>query len=77
MCFLFSLFPATIWITIGYFVLYSAHKIEGRMRRCGQILAIWIFILAALIPICGLYLTLSGNCPLGHLFSMIGGFINK
>ena len=76
MCFLFSLFPATIWYTVGYFVLYSAYRTDDRLKRCGQILD-WIFILATLIPICGLYLTFSGNCPLGHIFSLIGGLINK
>ncbi len=77
MCFIFSLFPATIWFTIGYFVLFSSTRVEGSVKRCGQILAIWIFIVAIFFPIFGIYMTLSGNCPIDKVFSIIGGLINK
>jgi len=64
MCFIFSLIPATFWVTVGYFVLYSSTKTDGAVRKFGQILAIWIFIVALFFPICGAYTSLSGKCPI-------------
>jgi len=77
MCFFFSLIPATIYVTIGYFVLFSSAKIEGAMRRFGQILAIWIFIVAILFPICGAYVTLSGKCPIEKVAGKIESIIDR
>ncbi len=67
MCFLISFMPATTLTVIGYFVLFSTSKIEGPTRKFGRILAIWVFIVAVLIPIGGAILTLSGNCPIDRL----------
>ena len=64
MCFLFSLLPATVWVIIGYFVLFSSSRTAmGGIRTFGQVLAIWIFVIAALFPIGGAYVTLAGLCP--------------
>ncbi len=67
MCFIFSLIPATIFTVIGYFVLFSSTKTEGAVQKFGQILAIWVLIVALFFPIMGLYVTLSGLCPIGEL----------
>lgn len=64
MCFIFSLIPATFWLVVGFFVLFTSNKEEGTVRKFGQILAIWIFVIALFFPICGAYVTLSGNCPM-------------
>ncbi len=64
MCFIVSFIPATIFLTIGYFVLFSSKKAEGAISKFGLILAIWLFIVAALYPVCGAYVTLSGKCPM-------------
>jgi hypothetical protein len=64
MCFIVSFVPATIFLTIGYFVLFSSKKTEGSISKFGLILAIWLFIVAGLYPICGAYLTISGKCPI-------------
>ena len=66
MCFFFSLLPATIWIVIGYFVLFSTTKVEGSIQLFGKILAIWVFIIASIFPIAGAYMTISGMCPMGQ-----------
>jgi hypothetical protein len=63
MCFFFSFLPATIWIVIGYFVLFSTIKVEGGIQLFGRILAIWVFIIASFFPIAGAYMTISGMCP--------------
>ncbi len=64
MCFFFSFLPATIWAVIGYFVLLSSTRTEGRVQTIGHWLAIWIFFIAVLIPIVAAYITLAGLCPL-------------
>ena len=71
MCFVISLFPATIWLVVGFFVLYTSNKAEGAIRKFGKILAIWTFVIAALLPICGAVLTISGNCPVEELIEEI------
>ena len=45
MCFFLSFIPATAWVVIGYFVLFSSTKAEGGVQKQGQILAIWIFFM--------------------------------
>ncbi len=64
MCFFFSLIPATVWAVIGFFVLYVSTKAEGGLRKFGRVLAIWAFVIAALFPLAGAYVTLAGLCPL-------------
>jgi hypothetical protein len=44
----------------GYFVLFSSTKTEGAVRTFGRILAIWLFILAAVLPAAGAYATFVG-----------------
>jgi hypothetical protein len=61
MCFFFSLIPATIWVVLGYFILYSSTR--GAVQRFGYILAIWVFIIAAFFPVMGAYVTFAGFCP--------------
>ena len=67
MCFFMSFVPATFWVVVGYFVLFSSTKAEGGIRKFGRILAIWLFILAALFPVMGAFVTLSGFCPVGEI----------
>jgi hypothetical protein len=68
MCFVISLFPATVWMVIGFAVLYLTAKATGNLQKFGKILAIWIFVLSLVLPICGAYLTISGKCPLTRVF---------
>ena len=67
MCFIVSLLPATIFTVIGYFVLFSSSKTQGRLQTFGQILAIWLFVIAAFFPLMGLYATLAGLCPIDEM----------
>ena len=64
MCFFFSLMPATICVTVGYFVLFAASKADNVIKMFGWLLAIWLFVIAAFIPIAGAYVTLAGLCPM-------------
>lgn len=57
MYFVLSLVPATLAVVLAYFILFSSGKTEGAVKRLGQILAVWIFILAAVFPAAGGYAT--------------------
>jgi len=45
--------PAMICVTIGYFVLFAASKADDGIKTFGRILAIWLFVIAAFIPMAG------------------------
>jgi len=64
MCFYFSFLPATVWAIIGYFLLFSSTKTDGGVKRLGQGLAVWAFIIAVIFPIGGAYITLTDLCPI-------------
>ena len=68
MCFFFSFIPATLWVVIGYFVLFASTKAEGAIQKFGQILAIWIFVIAAFLPVAGAYVTFADLCPIEGIF---------
>lgn len=65
MYFFFSLIPATLALVLGYFVLFSSTKAQGAVKAFGQILAIWVFVVAALLPIAGAYATYADLPPIG------------
>ncbi len=71
MCFLFSLFPATMLTVLGYIVLYCSTKADGAVKIFGKILAIWVFVLAAFAPIMGAYVTVAGICPMDAMMQMM------
>jgi hypothetical protein len=73
MCFLFSLIPATFWVVVGFFVLFTSGKAEGTLGKFGKVLAIWIFVIATFIIICGAYMTLTGLCPMEDMIEGITG----
>ena len=49
MCFFFSFLPATFWLVVGYFVLYSASRADGWIEVFGRVLATWIFVICGMI----------------------------
>ena len=77
MCFFFSFVPATFWAVVGYFVLFSSTKAHGGVRTFGQILAIWPFVIAAILPMAGAYVTLAGLCPIEALIEAVHSDVNS
>jgi len=67
MYFLFSLIPATFAVALGYFILFSSTKAQGAVKVLGRILAAWIFVLAALFPAAGGYVTYADLSPVGSM----------
>jgi hypothetical protein len=76
MCFFFSFIPATMFAVIGYFVLFSSTKAEGNVKKFGQILAIWIFVIAMFPIMMGAYVTLSGICPIDEMLKLMSSGVN-
>lgn len=70
MCFLISLIPSTILLTLGFFVLYLAAKAEGDLRKFGRFLAIWVFAIALFPPIGGAYMSLTDQCPVSYIVTL-------
>jgi hypothetical protein len=64
MWFSFSLIPATIWVVLGYFILFSSTKTQGAAAWFGRVLAVWVLVLAALFPLAGAYVSFAGLAPL-------------
>lgn len=71
MCFFFSLIPATVWLVIGFFVLYAAVRTDGGLRTFGTALAIWTFIVAGVILLAGAFVTLAGLCPMQAMMDLM------
>ncbi|HEX6321731.1 MAG TPA: hypothetical protein VFZ84_22910 [Burkholderiales bacterium] len=67
MYFFFSLIPATLVVILGYFILFSSTKTQGGVKTFGQILAAWVLILAALLPLAGAYATYAGVPSIGEM----------
>ncbi len=69
-CFFISFVPATFWMVIGYFVLFSSTKVEGKVQVFGRLLSMWIFFIAIMIPVMGAYVTLAGLCPIDKMLQV-------
>lgn len=66
MCFFASLFPATFFAVLGFFVLFAASRAQGGVQTFGRVLGIWVLILAAIPVLAGAYMTVSGQCEFGR-----------
>lgn len=67
MCFFISLFPATFWVIVGYFILFSSTKVDGPVKTFGRGLATWAFAISGLVLSAGAYVTLTGLCSIDAL----------
>jgi hypothetical protein len=67
MYFFFSLIPATLAVVLGYFILFSSTKAQGGVKTLGQLLAAWVLILAAFLPLAGAYATYAGVPSIGEM----------
>lgn len=63
MYFLFSLIPATLWVVLGYFILFSAAKAQGGTKIFGLVLAAWVILIGASFVFYGAYATSTGRHP--------------
>lgn len=69
----FSLIPTTLWIVLGYFILFTSSKAQGQLQTFGRVLAAVMFFIGALFPVLGVYATFAGFSPLSAMQSMHSG----
>jgi hypothetical protein len=62
-----TLIPATLVVALGYFILFSSTKTQGGVKTFGQILAVWVLLLAALFIVAGAYVTFTGVPSIGEM----------
>jgi hypothetical protein len=68
MIFLLSLLPTTAFVVVGYFLVYTSTRAEGALKRFGQYLGVWVFFLAGVTILGGLFAsTLGIRGPMGDL----------
>jgi hypothetical protein len=71
MCFFFSLIPATWFLIVGFLILFAASKAEGGVKMFGQILAVWLFVLALFPVMAGAYMSATGQCPMQQMMGQM------
>jgi len=74
MLFFVGLLPATIFVVVGYFVLFASARAEGGIRAFGRVLAVWILIAAAVPPVAGAYATFTGASPFKEMMAEHAGW---
>ncbi len=69
MCFI----PATIFLTISFFVLLSSEKTESTgLKTFGKVVTVLLWCIAVMVLICGIYMGVSGKCPPMGRMPMMG-----
>ncbi|MFH1655720.1 MAG: hypothetical protein ABH954_03825 [Candidatus Omnitrophota bacterium] len=62
---LFAIIPATIILTISFFVLLALRSVDSPgLKAFGKVITVLLCIAAALILLCGIYTISSGYCPM-------------
>ncbi|MFA4889608.1 MAG: hypothetical protein WC628_08575 [Candidatus Omnitrophota bacterium] len=62
---LFALIPATVLLTISFFVLFSLRKLEIQgLKAFGYVLAALLWVSAILVFSSGIYTLSTGRCPM-------------
>ena len=70
LCGLFCIVPATILLTVSYFVLLMQSKAGNKtLKRFGRFVLAFLWLSAAIVLCTGLYLTFSGK----SVFQLTGG----
>lgn len=73
MIFLISLIPTTGLVVVGYFVIYTATRGKGGLKRFGKYLGVWLFFLAGVSILGGLFASTVGmQGPMGTMVGEIG-----
>ena len=67
-----SVIPATLWVVLGFFVLYTSSKAEGQLQAFGRILAMVVFVIGASFQLLGAYATFTGFAGMESMHSGIG-----
>jgi len=70
---IFAIVPATVLLTISFFVLVIVRKVEEEgLKSFGRIIAMLLWVAAILVFITGLYVMATGNCPMINMMGECG-----
>ena len=70
MCAFLCFIPATIFLTISYFVLLTLEKAESAgIKIFGKVITVLLWCIAAMVIILGFYVTITGKCPIDKLLT--------
>ena len=73
MCAFFCFIPATIFLTISFFVLLSLEKTESTgLKTFGKVVTVLLWASALMVIICGIYMCVSGKCPPMGMMPRVG-----
>ncbi|OGS20031.1 MAG: hypothetical protein A2252_01935 [Elusimicrobia bacterium RIFOXYA2_FULL_39_19] len=62
---LFALVPATMFLTVSFFVLFAVSKAEkDGLKKLGKTVAVLLWICAGLVLTAGVATMIKGHCPL-------------
>jgi hypothetical protein len=65
---LFAIIPTTVLLTISFFVLFALAKTEsGALKTFGYVIAVCLWISAALIFSSGIYMITTGRHPMMNM----------
>ena len=68
MCAFLCFIPATIFLTISYFVLLTLEKAESAgIKIFGKVITVLLWCIAVMVIILGFYVTIAGKCPIDKL----------
>ncbi len=66
----FTIIPASVLLAISFFVLFALIKIESPpLKNLGRIVAVLLWISAALLLLMGLYILVTGHHPVIDIVS--------
>ena len=64
----FALIPTLILLTISFFVLVIANKLnENGLKSFGRIIAMLLWVAATLVVVCGIVMMATGYCPMTRI----------
>ena len=55
----------TLFLTLAFFVLFAAQKAEGLVKLLGNVVGVWLLILALLVIVAGVTAPMFGGRPFG------------
>ena len=65
--------PAALLLVVSFFVLVVAGKVKEQvLKSFGNIVAMLLWVAAALVFLTGIYITATGNCPVLRMMEKSG-----
>lgn len=70
---LFAIIPGTMLLTVSFFVLFAVRKLDSQwLKVFGYVIAVFLWISAALVFSAGLCVITTGRCPMMQMMKQGG-----